>query len=109
EFAAIALAQAQRAERLLDPSDPPDTRLVVFEVLADLLRANDQSAELGRVKTLIEQTEERDYADYLKRVPFKPDPYPGRQGPGNRIVLTELFTGAECPPCVAADLAYDAL
>lgn len=26
-----------------------------------------------------------------------------------RVVLSELFTGSECPPCVAADLAYDAL
>jgi hypothetical protein len=27
----------------------------------------------------------------------------------NRIVLTELFTGAECPPCVGADKALDLL
>lgn len=26
-----------------------------------------------------------------------------------RVVLAELFTGAECPPCVASDLAYDNL
>lgn len=26
-----------------------------------------------------------------------------------RVVLAELFTGSECPPCVAADLAFDAL
>src|SRR5262245_12971462 len=28
---------------------------------------------------------------------------------GNRAVLVELFTGAQCPPCVAADVAFDAL
>ena len=27
----------------------------------------------------------------------------------NRVVLAELFTGAECTPCVAADLAFDGL
>jgi len=26
-----------------------------------------------------------------------------------RIVLAELFTGSECPPCVASDIAYDGL
>lgn len=26
-----------------------------------------------------------------------------------KVVLAELFTGAECPPCVASDLAYDGL
>lgn len=26
-----------------------------------------------------------------------------------RVVLAELFTGAECPPCVAADLAFDGM
>ena len=31
----------------------------------------------------------------------KPRPPDG----GNRVVLCELFTGAECPPCVAADVA----
>src|SRR5262245_15740838 len=109
EYAAAALAQAQRAERLLDPTDPADARLIVLEVLLDLLRANEQTAELARVKTLIAQAEDRDYTEYVKQVPFKPEPYPGRQGPGNRIVLVEMFTGAECPPCVAADLAYDGI
>src|SRR5262249_25707965 len=27
----------------------------------------------------------------------------------NRAVVMELFTGAQCPPCVAADVAFDAL
>ena len=48
---------------------------------------------------------------YLKIVPpFKPAVYPGRKNPkANQVVLMELFTGAECPPCVAADVAFDAL
>ncbi len=27
----------------------------------------------------------------------------------NRVVLAEVFTGSGCPPCVAADLAFDAM
>jgi len=38
---------------------------------------------------------------------------PGRYSPGGagagKVVLAELFTGAECGPCVAADMAFDAL
>ncbi|HTK74492.1 MAG TPA: hypothetical protein VL371_04490 [Gemmataceae bacterium] len=109
EYAVVALAQAQRAEKLLDPGDPSDARLIVLEVLFELLRANEQTADRARVKALIEQTEVRDYEEYQKQFPFKPDPYPGRQGPGTRVVLVEMFTGAECPPCVAADLAYDGI
>src|SRR5262245_28819257 len=60
EYSAVALAQAQRAEKLLDSADPSDARLIVLEVLFELLRANDQTAELARVKALIEQTELRD-------------------------------------------------
>ena len=42
--------------------------------------------------------------------PITAEPYPGRSDPRHdRVVLLELFTGAECGPCVAADLAFDAL
>jgi tetratricopeptide (TPR) repeat protein len=38
---------------------------------------------------------------------------PGRYSPGGpgsgKAILAELFTGAECGPCVAADMAFDAL
>lgn len=48
--------------------------------------------------------------DYLAKVPpFKPMPYAERKASGNRVVVMELFTGAQCPPCVAADVAFDAL
>jgi hypothetical protein len=40
--------------------------------------------------------------------PFKPEAYAGRKA-GDRAVVMELFTGAECPPCVAADVAFDVL
>jgi thiol-disulfide isomerase/thioredoxin len=50
-------------------------------------------------------------AEYEKAVPpFKPSLYSGRAAENqDRVVLVELFTGAECPPCVAADVAFDAL
>jgi len=39
---------------------------------------------------------------------FEPDSY-DKNSFGQKVVVAELFTGAECPPCVAADRAYDKL
>ena len=39
----------------------------------------------------------------------KRETFPGRKGKSERVVLVELFTGTQCPPCVAADLAFDAV
>jgi hypothetical protein len=36
-------------------------------------------------------------------------PHRERSKPSGRVVLAELFTGADCGPCVSADLAFDAL
>lgn len=38
---------------------------------------------------------------------FHPEKYIGKSN--GKVVLAELFTGAECPPCVAADKAFDML
>jgi tetratricopeptide (TPR) repeat protein len=40
--------------------------------------------------------------------PVHPTPYKATPARSNRVVLAEVFTGAGCPPCVAADLAFDA-
>ena len=45
----------------------------------------------------------------LKALPFHPEPFKEPSGWKGKAVLAELFTGSECPPCVGADLAFDAL
>lgn len=41
---------------------------------------------------------------------FAPEKYAGRKDKeANRVAVFEMFTGAMCPPCVAADLAFDGL
>ena len=43
-------------------------------------------------------------------VPLVVEPAAGRRdSDADRVVLVELFTGAQCGPCVAADVAFDAL
>jgi thiol-disulfide isomerase/thioredoxin len=41
--------------------------------------------------------------------PVKVTPYTPVKDRSNRVVIAEMFTGSGCPPCVAADLAMDAL
>ena len=42
--------------------------------------------------------------------PFEPGHYTRSDASGAaRVVLAELFTGAECGPCIASDLAFDGL
>ena len=44
-----------------------------------------------------------------RELPFHLKPFAPAAGGGGKAVLAELFTGSECPPCVAADLGFDGL
>jgi hypothetical protein len=98
-FEAVALTYARQAERLMDPQDPPALRKRVLDALAVAL------VKAGK------EDEAKEVAARIAKIDFaiKAEPYAGRKGKSDRAVLVELFTGAQCPPCVAADLAFDAL
>jgi hypothetical protein len=98
-YESIALTYARQAERLLDDKDRPDVRKRVLDTLASALSKAGKADEAKEVEAR------------AKKIDFtiKPQPFAGRKGKSDRVVLVELFTGAECPPCVAADLAFDAL
>jgi hypothetical protein len=99
EFAPIALQYARQAERLLDPKERAGRQKRVLEVLAAALARAGKDADAREVEARIKKL------DFT----LKPRPYAGRKAKSDRAVLVELFTGAQCPPCVAADLAFDAL
>lgn len=40
---------------------------------------------------------------------FDPGVYGSNTMPAGKVILAELFTGAECNPCVGSDMAFDAL
>ena len=44
-----------------------------------------------------------------RTLPFEPEAFKAPAGWKGKTVLAELFTGSECPPCVGADIAFDAL
>jgi hypothetical protein len=98
-YESIALTYARQAERLLEDRDRPGVRKQVLEALAAALTRAGKADEAKEVEARAKKIE----------LAIKPEPFAGRKGKSDRAVLVELFTGAECPPCVAADLAFDAL
>jgi hypothetical protein len=111
-------AFAPTALRLIDPvvqaikdSDKASDQVKLLTVQRTALESLGKIEELKQIVARIERLDTKLDAEYLASVPpFKPEPYPGRKEKGaNKVAVMELFTGAQCPPCVAADVAFDAL
>jgi thiol-disulfide isomerase/thioredoxin len=45
----------------------------------------------------------------VQALPFTPEAFKAPADWKGKVVLAELFTGSECPPCVAADIGFDGL
>jgi hypothetical protein len=105
----LAIEYGRQAEKLLAKDDPPALAVGVFKSLARALRAAGKEDEAKEVDGRAAELNAKLDAEFAKKaVPFRPAPPAGRRGGGDRVVLAELFTGAQCPPCVAADIAFDA-
>jgi hypothetical protein len=110
DFADLGLEYARRAERALQDSDPPSLRAAVLKTFAAALRKAGKATEADSLAEGIAKLDPVLDQDFAKKMPaVKPKPFAVRRGGGNRAVLIELFTGAQCRPCVVADLASDAL
>jgi hypothetical protein len=106
----VALAQAEAAVKHLRKHATPEQQARVLMVLqyAQQLAGKGQEAKETAAKVAgLDAGLDREYLD--KTPPFKPEPYEGRKGKGDRAVVMELFSGSQCPPCVAADVALHAL
>lgn len=83
----------------------------VLSAYAQALKAANKTSELKAVEARLEKLEGELDREYMAAVPpFKPAKFAGREEKdANQVAVLELFTGAQCPPCVAADVAFDAL
>jgi hypothetical protein len=107
-----ALELARKAEKLLSKNDSLAQQSSVLKVLAGAMRKAEKpdEAALKQIDARIAKLDEELDIEFEKNaVPFKVEPYKGRDGKGTRVAVLELFTGAQCPPCVAADVAFDGL
>src|SRR5262249_1478676 len=60
-------------------------------------------ADLGKLEAMLD-------AEFFAKVPtFPVEAFEGRKSSSDRRVVMELFTGVQCPPCVAADMAFEML
>jgi hypothetical protein len=85
-----------------------DLELRALGIMATALRKQKKAADLAKVVDQINGLEVKGHEENEKAgLGFAPAKFAGRKG--NRVVLVELFTGAQCPPCVAADLAFEGL
>jgi hypothetical protein len=107
---ALAIDYARKAERMLPADAPASRKAEVLKTLAAVLKKNNRADELKTVQARLAKLEDDLDAEFKKTaVPFKPEGFPGRKSNSQRACVVELFTGAHCPPCVAADVAFDAL
>jgi len=107
-YAAVAEETARQALTVIGPKGPALLRLRALGGLETVLKKAGKDEESKTVRKQIEAMEEPAYKEYSKTaLPFATKEAAPRKG--NRVVLVELFTGATCPPCVAADFAFDGL
>jgi hypothetical protein len=109
-FAEVAVAQAQRAERMLTDDSPITTQMDVNAAVANALTKAGKPDDAKKYATALAKLEARDAAEYAKAMlKFETPEFKGRKAKSERVALVEVFTGAECPPCVAVDIAFDGL
>jgi hypothetical protein len=110
-YAGLVLELANEAEKELGPEGSTETKAEIARGMADAAKLLGKMDLAAPAEARALKYEAALDEEYRKKVPpFKPEVSEGRKGKkGDRVVLLELFTGAQCPPCVAADVAFDAL
>lgn len=88
-----------------------ETRQAVARLVAEAARNAGKADAAAEAEARVAAFDAQLDAEYHSKVPpFPTTPYEGRKKPdAGPTVVMELFTGAQCPPCVAADVAFDAL
>ncbi len=108
--AALALEYARDAEKGLNPKSPAAEQVRVLGIVSKALRKNGKEDEAKTLEVRVAKLDDTLDREYMTKMPgFKGEAFAGRKSKSERAVFMELFTGATCPPCVAADLAFDVL
>jgi hypothetical protein len=107
----VALMAIEPAAKGITDDMPATVQATVLTAYRTTLLKAGQADKAKELDTRIAKLETKIDEEYLRTVPaFKPTVFAGRKNSSaNQVVLMELFTGAQCPPCVAADVAFDAL
>jgi hypothetical protein len=99
---------AQDLDKTLSEETDLETKAEIAAVLSETARTLGKSDLADGVDKRLKGYEVKLDENYAKKVPpFKPEKMAEKKGA--KPVVMELFTGAQCPPCVAADVGFDAL
>jgi hypothetical protein len=106
-----ALPLIEPAAKALKDTDPAARQVQVLTEYSKALTAVGRTDEAKAITARLDRLDAALDKEYRSTVPsFKPTAFGGRKDTkANQVVLFELFTGAQCPPCVAADVAFDVL
>lgn len=108
--AALALEYAKEAEKGLTEKSPAADQVRILNIVSKALRKNGKAEDADKLEVRIAKLDDILDKEYMTKMPgFKGEEFAGRKSKSDRAVFMELFTGATCPPCVAADLAFDVL
>lgn len=106
--AGVLLDLAQDLDKSLNEDADIEEKTEVAAILAETARSLGKNDLADAVQKRLDTYEAKLDESYHKRVPpFKPEKVAEKNNA--RPVVMEIFTGAQCPPCVAADVGFDAL
>lgn len=109
-YAEVTLETGRKVLKSVDAKLPVDLQLQLFTSVSSAVRSAGKASEADALDSKLDKIENTAYEEHAKNaLNFKLEKYAGRKNKGDRAVLVELFTGAQCPPCVAADMAFDGL
>ncbi|HEV8483749.1 MAG TPA: hypothetical protein VGV87_09390, partial [Blastocatellia bacterium] len=108
--AALGLAEIAEKEGKYDQAFAHLSAAAIYGRIDASARARLETAyrkthqdSLAGLDEMLDAKYEKEFPSPIKVEPYKPTP-----SRTERTVLSEVFTGSGCPPCVAADLAFDA-
>jgi hypothetical protein len=106
-----ALAAVEPVAKALTDDQSAAAQSRILTTYLTTLEKTGRTAEAKPIAERLAVVEKKLDDEFLAKVPpFKPEHFAGRkEKAANQVVVMELFTGAQCPPCVAADVAFDAL
>jgi hypothetical protein len=110
-YATLATEMAQAADKALPLDASTDLRYSLASMLASSAKLAGKDAIATEAEARAKEYDAKLDSEYHEKVPpFKPEAVASRSDDkGTRVMLMEIFTGSECPPCVASDVAFDAL
>jgi hypothetical protein len=107
-YAAMAETMIRGSLQALGAEVTAEKEMRLLAVLVTSLAKQGKKDDVAKVKARIDTLEIKGHEENEKAgLGFTPEKLKERKG--NRVVLVELFTGASCPPCVGADLAFEGL